>query len=102
MKKILLSLGLATMMCLPLVAQDNENDKEFWGSAETYLHRQTARTLDLVDQALKEYPPITGNGTTRRLALYNVDAILHNTTFDKSEALMNYVKTRMQQVIDGL
>ena len=102
MKKSLLSLGLATLMCLPLVAQNPENDKEFWGSAETYLHRQTARTLDLVDKALKEFPPITGNGTARRLALYNVDAILHNTTFDKSEALMNYVKTRTQQVIDGL
>ena len=69
MKKSLLSLGFAALMCLPLVAQNNENDKEFWGSAETYLHRQTARTLDLVDQALKEYPPVTGNGTARRLAL---------------------------------
>ena len=102
MQKIWLSLGLMTLFCLPLAAQDNGNDKEFWGSAESYLLRQTARTLDLVDKALVEFPPITGNGTTRRLALYNVDAILHNTTFDKSEPLMGYVESRMQQVIDGL
>ena len=37
MKKSLLSLGLATLMCLPLVAQNLENDKEFWGSAETII-----------------------------------------------------------------
>ena len=70
MKKILLSLGFAALMCLPLMAQNNENDKEFWGSADSYLLRQTARTLDLVDKALKEFPPTTGNGTARRLALY--------------------------------
>ncbi len=102
MRKKLLSLGLTALLCLPMMAQNNANDNEFWGSADSYLLRQTARTLDLVDRALKEFPPTTGNGTARRLALYNVDAVLHNTTFDKSEPLMNYVKTRMRQVIDGL
>ena len=102
MKKLFMSLGFVALTCLPLVAQNNANDKEFWGSADAYLMRQTARALDLVDRALKEYPPVTGNNITRRLALYNVDGILHNTTFDKSEPLMDYVKTRMQQVIDGL
>ena len=102
MKKIWLSLGLMTLLCLPLVAQDNENDKEFWGNAESYLMRQTTRTLDLVDKALKENPPVTGNGTARRLALYNVDAVFPNTIFDKSEPLMDYMKSRIQNVIDGL
>jgi L-ascorbate metabolism protein UlaG (beta-lactamase superfamily) len=36
------------------------------------------------------------------LALYNVDAVLHNTIFDKSEPLMDYMKSRIQNVIDGL
>lgn len=102
MKKTILSLGFATLMCLPSMAQDKENDKEFWGSSESYLMRQTTRTLDLVDKALKENPPVTGNGTARRLALYNVDAVLHNTIFDKSEPLMDYMKSRIQNVIDGL
>jgi len=102
MKKVLISWGFAALLCLPLAAQNNENDKEFWGSAESYLLRQTARTLDLVDKALVEFPPATGNGTTRRLALYNVDAVLHNTSFDKSEPLMDYVKSRMTKVIEGL
>ena len=102
MNKIWLFLGLMTLLCLPLAAQDNGNDKEFWGSVESYLMRQSTRTLDLVDKALKENPPVTGNGTARRLALYNVDAVLHNTIFDKSEPLMDYMKSRIQNVIDGL
>ena len=101
MKKIIL-IGVALLLCLPMWAQTTANDNEFWGSADSYLMRQTTRTLDLVNQSLKDYPPMTGNGLPRRLALSNLDAILHNTTFDKSEPLMHFVSTRMQQVIKGL
>ena len=83
MKRIIL-LGIALLLCIPMMAQ-TANDNEFWGSADSYLMRQTARTLDLVNQSLLEYPPISGNGMPRRLALSNLDAILHNTAFDKSE-----------------
>lgn len=102
LKKKILVLDFMFLLCIPILAQTSVNDSEFWGSADSYLQRQTARTLELVDQALKEYPPIMGNGITRRLALYNVDAVLHNTTFDQSEQLMDYVKTRMNNVIEGL
>lgn len=101
MKKIIL-LGMALLLCLPLIAQTNTEDNEFWGSSDSYLQRQTARALDLVNQALQEYPPMVGNVTPRRLALSNLDAILHNTAFDKSEPLMQFVSTRIQQVIAGL
>ena len=101
MKKIIL-LGMALLLCLPLIAQTNTEDNEFWGSSDSYLQRQTARALDLVNQALQEYPPMVGNVTPRRLALSNLDAILHNTIFDKSEPLMQFVSTRIQQVIAGL
>lgn len=103
MKRRSLIALLAVGLALPLAAQNtNANDNEFWGSAESYLLRQTARTLNLVDKALGEFPPTTGNGTTRRLALYNLDAILHNTTFDKSAELMGFVEERMKTVIEAL
>ena len=101
MKKISL-LGMALLLCLPLIAQTNTEDNEFWGSSDSYLQRQTARALDLVNQAIQEYPPMVGNVTPRRLALSNLDAILHNTIFDKSEPLMQFVSTRIQQAIAGL
>lgn len=53
MKKIIL-LGMALLLCLPLIAQTNTEDNEFWGSSDSYLQRQTARALDLVNQALGE------------------------------------------------
>jgi L-ascorbate metabolism protein UlaG (beta-lactamase superfamily) len=101
MKKTML-LGVALLLCLPMMAQTNAEDNEFWGSSDSYLQRQTARALDLVNQALQEYPPMVGNVTPRRLALSNLDAILHNTIFDKCEPLMQFVSTRILQVIAGL
>ena len=102
MKKFLYTCSVAFLLCLPLLGQTTTEDNEFWGSADSYLLRQTARTLDLVNQALQDYPPTVGNSVPRRLALSNLDAILHNTAFDKSEPLMSFVQTRIQKVIAGL
>ena len=102
MKKMLQICAVALLWCVSAGAQTTANDNEFWGSADSYLMRQTVRTLDLVNQALQEYPPMVGNVTARRLALSNLDAILHNTLFDKSEPLMSFVSTRLQQVVAGL
>ena len=102
MKKFLYTCSVAFLLCLPLLGQTTTEDNEFWGCADSYLLRQTARTLDLVNQALQDYPPTVGNSVPRRLALSNLDAILHNTAFDKSEPLMSFVQTRIQKVIAGL
>ena len=82
MKKFLYTCSIALFLCLPLLGQTTTEDNEFWGSADSYLLRQTARTLDLVNQALQDYPPTVGNSVPRRLALSNLDAIRQERAID--------------------
>ena len=106
MKNIALKLtlwGLMSLSALTMVAQnDGVSDNEFWGSADRYLFRQTTRTLKLVNEALAENLPVTGNTLSRRLALQNMDAILHDTLFDKSPELLGFLQNRIRGVIADL
>ena len=101
--KQLITLFLAAIACnlapLSLAAQ---NDVAFWGEQEAYLMRQASHIYTLVDQALDEYPPVVGAPTTRRLALYGLDAMLHEVKYDASEPLFNFVSSRVNKVIDDM
>jgi len=58
--------------------------------------------FELVDQALTENPPVTGDPMVRKLALYNLDAMLHETKYDNSEAFNNFLNSRINQAIANL
>ena len=57
---------------------------------------------ELVDEALDEYPPVVGAPTSRRLALYNLDAMLHETKYDNSEPFKSFVSSRANKVIEDM
>jgi hypothetical protein len=57
---------------------------------------------ELVDEALDEYPPVVGAPTSRKLALYNLDAMLHETKYDNTEPFKSFVASRASKVIKDM
>ena len=82
-----------------LLAQE---DVAYWGEADAYLLRQAKYMYELVDEALDEYPPVVGAPTSRRLALYNLDAMLHETKYDNSEPFKSFVSSRANKVVEDM
>jgi len=79
-----------------------EDRSAFWGNAEAYLYKQAFQMFELIDRALTENPPTIGSPMTRKLALYNLDAMLHETKYDDSEAFKNFIYSRTSLVISDL
>ena len=102
MKNILL---LCFLLCTTqAIAQEKTNVKngEFWGKSEAYLHKQAFQMFGLIDEALTENPPVVGAPMVRKLALYNLDAMLHETKYDDTEPFCNFVDSRMQKLLAEL
>lgn len=95
---------LSFCWCLAANAQDQAPEKKFayWGNPDLYLVTQADEMLSLINETLNEFPPTTEKCTARKSALYNLDAILHNTAFDKSDILQQYIKTRILSVVEDL
>lgn len=99
MRKALFSfLATAALISLPSIVQAQE-DVAYWGKEDAYLLRQAKYMYELVDEALDEYPPVVGAPTSRKLALYNLDAMLHETKYDNTEPFKSFVASRASKVI---
>lgn len=99
MRKALFSIIAAVaLISLPSVVQAQE-DVAYWGKEDAYLLRQAKYMYELVDEALDEYPPVVGAPTSRKLALYNLDAMLHETKYDNTEPFKSFVASRASKVI---
>lgn len=96
-----LSLSLVLMLASHHTASAQQ-DVTFWGKEDAYLMRQAAMMFDLADKALSENPPTVGAPTVRKLALYNLDAMLHETKYDNSEPFKNFVRSRTGKVIEDM
>ena len=102
MKQSLFSFFAAmALIILPNVASAQE-DVAYWGKEDAYLLRQAKYMYELVDEALDEYPPVAGAPTSRRLALYNLDAMLHETKYDNTEPFKTFVASRVGKVIEDM
>jgi L-ascorbate metabolism protein UlaG (beta-lactamase superfamily) len=95
---------LAAFLPVLCFSQSAKPEKKlvYWGSLDAYFKTQSSVMLDLINEALIANPPSTTFSMSRKLALYNLDAILHDTRNDKSEALHDYICTRMDAVIKDL
>ena len=88
--------GLCTMT---VHAQEKE---EHWGNSRLYFERQAESLFPLVDKALTQCPPSMGDTLVRRLALYSLDALLHDTINDSGKPLERFIHSRMANVIADL
>lgn len=85
-------------------AQETNSTKEiaFWGDVGAYHNKQLSKMYKLIDSALTENPPTIGAPITRMLALYNFDAIVHETKYDNSTPFYDFVNSRIGKVIAEL
>ena len=107
MKRHIIKMSLCVAIAMFSVAMPAQNSKvtkklAYWGSPDTYLNTQASVMLDYVDETLSANPPTTSFSPIRKMALYNLDEILHETKYDKSEALRNYIFSRTKSVINDL
>lgn len=107
MDKLLLRLFLCGVFAgIPMLsAAQKENDPAktvFWGNADAFLDRQAVCMFDLIEQTLKECPPAIGQPLPRKLALYGLDAMLHETRYDESEALHRFMEARIASALEDM
>ena len=73
-------------------------ETNYWGKEQDFLLRQGEYQFGLIRQALQENPPATGNTTVRKLALSNLDALLHNTLYDSSACLHQFIEDKIKPI----
>ncbi len=104
MKKIILFLimGACTIVNDAAAQTKSSEPVAFWGKEDAYLLKQAAHMFNLADKALTENPPVVGAPTARKLALYNLDAMLHEVKYDNSEPFCNFIDSRIGKVIEDM
>ena len=102
MRNILLCCLLLCMVQATAQEKNTVKNGEFWGKSDAYLHKQAFQMFDLIDEALTENPPTIGAPMVRKLALYNLDAMLHETKYDNTEPFKQFVDSRMQKLLAEL
>ena len=102
MKKLLFTLLLGASISVGTTAYAQSEPVAFWGKEEAYLLKQAAQMYKLTDQALTENPPVVGAPTARKLALYNLDAMLHEVKYDNTEPFRTFVDSRISKVIEDM
>ncbi len=103
MKKLLYAAILAATL-LPLHAQEKQQaaPTKFWGNQNAYLHRQASVMFDMIDQTLDKNRPEKGVPEARKLALANLDLLLHDTINDNSAPLLNFLNKRVGKMEEDM
>ncbi|MBQ5396595.1 MAG: MBL fold metallo-hydrolase [Alistipes sp.] len=102
MKRFLILLALISSTVIADAQQKGAEPVAFWGKEDAYLLKQASHMFSLVDQALTENPPVVGAPMARKLALYNLDAMLHEVKYDNTEPFCNFIDSRIGKVIEDM
>ncbi len=66
--------------------------RNYSGDIENLLQDQATVIFEEASRVLAAYPPTPNPGIERKLALYSLDALLHDTRLDKGQAFLTYMK----------
>ena len=92
MKKIHFLVIICFIPCLlstiPLSAQEKLH---YWNDSETYLQAQASTIIEEAYRVLAAHPPAATVSSERKLALFSLDALLHDTRLDNGTAFMTYM-----------
>ena len=90
-----------TLFAVLLVSAQSKSFK-FHGKPDYYMQVQSEYAFKLVDEGLDAFPPVVGAPIERKMALYNLDALLHDTRNDNSEAFREFVNSRVVKLLADL
>lgn len=102
MKRFLILLALISSTIIASAQQKSAEPVAFWGKEDAYLLKQASHMFNLVDEALTENPPVVGAPMARKLALFNLDAMLHEVKYDNTEPFCNFIDSRIGKVIEDM
>ena len=112
LNKAFIILQMAAFLPIMGYAQTAERELHYWGSPENYLNAQGMVILDLVNEALDQNPPsikpnLSGKralkpNLVRKQALYMLDAVLHDTRYDGSDLIKDFLASRVDRVLSDL
>ena len=97
MKKLFL-LG-TIVLCTQLQAQERMH---YWRDSSAYIQDQASMIFEQAYKVLATNPPEVTAGDERKLALYALDALLHDTRVDNGTAFMSYMERIMGGIAAGL
>ena len=99
MKKIIYSTFIPFIFCILLSSRLAAQEKlHYWGDSETFLQEQAKVIIEEAYKVLVTYPPGPTVGSERRLALFALDALFHDTRLDNGPAFMTY----MDKIVDNI
>ena len=99
MKKIVIAFVISLLFTVALSAQVKLH---YWGDGETFLQEQASFIIEEVYKTLAAYPPGTSAGNERRLALFALDALFHDTRLDHGTAFLAYMDRMAGNVAEAL
>lgn len=102
MRAVKFVLGVALSLFAVLSVSAQTKSFKFHGNPDYYLQTQSEYAFKLVDEGLDTFPPVVGAPIERKLALYNLDALLHDTRNDNTEAFCNFVNSRVTKLLADL
>lgn len=75
----------------------------YWRDIPAMLNEQNKLLSKEINEVLRRYPPTQMlPGTERKLALFSIDAMLHDTRLDTSASVNHFIEYRHQMVLDAL
>ena len=89
-----------TLACGSTVAQ--QSPENFWRNPEGMLQTQASIIFEQAHRILDKYPPTPAIIDERKLALFSIDALLHDVRLDNTKAFINYVENRIEHVVNKL
>ena len=102
MRTINYMLCIAFSLCTIFSISAQKKSLKFHGKPDYYLECQSEVLFKVADEGLDAYPPVVGAPIERRLALYNLDGLLHDTRNDNTEAFRGFVTSRVTKLLADL
>ncbi len=99
MKKTKFLAIVPVILCLLLSSHLSAQERlQYWKDSEAYLQTQASLIFEEAYKVLAAHPPVTNVGSERKLALFSLDALLHDTRLDNGTAFKAYMKRIVSNV----
>lgn len=100
MKKLQIGISLLLLLIASLSGYAQSEKLQYWKDIPGFLEAQTNALSKEIQTILKDNPPQLQPSAQRKLALFSIDGLLHDTRLDTTAALKSFIVDRMQQVLN--
>lgn len=101
-KKLALNLLFLSLAFINAKSQDPDSKTNWWGDIDGYINQQDKVTLDLVNEALKIYPPSVEESLSRKMTLIMIDNVMHEEKAPFRPAVQEFFHSRISGAIDEI